>query len=66
MLREGYAVRFEPVGHRPRQSGHSKYTNLGRLGVALFDLGGVIWLRSRARDTGGVEEAALPAPREGA
>ena len=66
MLREGFAVTFEPVGHRPRQSGRSKYTNLGRLGVALFDLAGVMWLRSRARDTGGVEEAALPAPPEGA
>ena len=66
MLREGYAVRFEAVGHRPRESGRSKYTNLGRLGVALFDLAGVVWLLSRARATGGVEEAALPAPEEGA
>ena len=66
MLREGFAVRFEPVGHRPRRSGRSKYTNIGRLGVALFDLAGVMWLGSRARATGGVDEAALPAPREGA
>jgi dolichol-phosphate mannosyltransferase len=66
MLREGYVVRFEPVGHRPRESGRSKYTNLGRLGVALFDLAGVVWLRSRARDTGEIDEAALPAPTEGA
>ena len=64
MLREGYVVRFEPVGHRPRESGRSKYNNLGRLGVALFDLAGVVWLRSRARDTGGVDEATLPEPRE--
>jgi glycosyltransferase involved in cell wall biosynthesis len=56
MLREGYAVAFEAVGHRPRLSGRSKYTNLGRLGVALFDLAGVMWLNARARDTGGVEE----------
>jgi glycosyltransferase involved in cell wall biosynthesis len=56
MLREGYQVAFEPVNHRPRQAGRSKYTNLGRLGVALFDLAGVLWLRARARDPGRVQE----------
>ena len=56
MLREGFEVAFQPVGHRPRQAGRSKYTNLGRLIAALTDLSGVIWLRSRARDPGGVEE----------
>ncbi len=66
MIREGYAVTFEAVGHRPRGAGRSKYSNLGRLGVAVFDLGGVVWLNSRARDLGGVDEAALPASREGA
>ena len=38
MLREGYAVEFEPVGHRPRQAGRSKYTNLGRLWASLSEL----------------------------
>ena len=57
MIREGYAVAFEPVGHRPRRSGHSKYTNLGRLGVALFDLAGVVWLKSRARRPGAIVES---------
>jgi len=66
MIREGYQVAFEPVNHRPRESGRSKYTNLGRLGVALFDLAGVIWLNARARNPGGVGEARLPAPPEGA
>jgi len=56
MLREGYQVRFEPVGHRPRQSGRSKYTNLGRLRVAVADLAGMMWLRARARDPGPVSE----------
>ncbi len=56
MLREGLEVSFEPVGHRPRTSGRSKYTNLGRLWVALFDLCGVMWLSARARDPGGVSE----------
>ena len=54
MIREGYEVAFEPVNHRPRQSGRSKYTNLGRLGASLFDLAGVVWLNRRARDPGGV------------
>lgn len=56
MIREGYQVAFEPVNHRPRESGRSKYTNLGRLGVALFDLAGVVWLRARARDPGAIVE----------
>jgi glycosyltransferase involved in cell wall biosynthesis len=56
MLREGYQVAFRPVNHRHRQTGRSKYTNLGRLMASLSDLLGVIWLRSRARNPGGVEE----------
>jgi glycosyltransferase involved in cell wall biosynthesis len=58
MIREGYRVAFEPVGHRPRRSGRSKYTNLGRLGASLFDLAGVLWLNRRSRDPGDVEETA--------
>ena len=56
MIREGYQIAFQPVGHRPRASGQSKYTNLQRLGAAVSDILGVMWLRSRARDPGGVEE----------
>lgn len=56
MLREGFAVAFEPVNHRPRQSGHSKYTNLGRLWASTSDIAGVIWLQSRLRDPGDVNE----------
>jgi glycosyltransferase involved in cell wall biosynthesis len=56
MLREGYEVAFLPVGHRPRASGRSKYTNLGRLAAAASDLAGVIWLRSRARRPGQIRE----------
>ncbi len=63
MLREGYEVAFAPVNHRPRLSGRSKYTNLQRLGVALFDLAGVMWLRARARDPGPISEG--PAGRSG-
>jgi dolichol-phosphate mannosyltransferase len=56
MLREGYEVAFRPVGHRPRTSGHSKYTNLGRLASAASDLAAVVWLRARARNPGQIRE----------
>ncbi len=65
MLREGYQIAFQPVGHRARQSGRSKYTNLGRLWAALSDLMGVVWLIRRARSPGPVREgAALHGPGE--
>jgi glycosyltransferase involved in cell wall biosynthesis len=56
MLREGYDVAFETVAHRPRTTGASKYTNLGRLWVSLADLLGVMWLARRARSPEAVEE----------
>jgi len=56
MRREGYQIAFRPVNHRHRQTGASKYTNLGRLWASLSDLFGVIWLQSRARNPGGVDE----------
>ncbi|MDR6627384.1 glycosyltransferase family 2 protein [Caulobacter segnis] len=57
MLREGYEVAFQPVNHRHRESGVSKYTNLGRLKASISDLLGVMWLQSRARNPKGVDEA---------
>ena len=57
MLREGYRTAFLPVGHRPRTTGASKYTNLGRLWASLSDLRGVMWLQSRARNPGAVTES---------
>jgi glycosyltransferase involved in cell wall biosynthesis len=54
--REGYEIAFEPVGHRARLHGISKYTNLGRLLVSAPDLFGVMWLISRARGAGATEE----------
>lgn len=56
MNREGYQTAFLPVHHRHRQTGVSKYTNLGRLWVSLSDLFGVMWLQSRARNPVGVDE----------
>ena len=49
MIREGYKVAFEPVNHRPRTTGASKYTNLQRLWAAFSDLQGVMWLNTRSR-----------------
>ncbi len=56
MQREGYLTAFRPVNHRHRQTGASKYTNLGRLWASLSDLFGVVWLQSRARSPGAVDE----------
>jgi len=56
MLREGYRVEFRPVNHRHRQTGQSKYTNVGRLLASVSDLLGVMWLQSRSRNPGDVEE----------
>ena len=57
MLREGYEVAFQPVNHRHRETGVSKYTNFGRLKASVSDLLGVMWLQSRARNPQGVDEA---------
>lgn len=56
MLREGYEIEFRDVNHRPRMHGSSKYSNLGRMFASLSDLFGVMWLNSRARQPGAVEE----------
>ena len=56
VIREGYQAAFEPVNHRARESGQSKYTNLGRLWASLSDLQGVMWLNTRSRLPGGVDE----------
>ena len=56
MIREGFEVAFEPVNHRPRTTGASKYTNLQRLWAALSDLLGVMWLNTRSRRPEPVDE----------
>jgi dolichol-phosphate mannosyltransferase len=57
MIREGFKCAFEPVNHRHRTEGVSKYTNFGRLKVAYADLRGVMWLQSRSRLPGEVVES---------
>jgi len=56
VLRDGWQVRFVPVNHRPRLTGASKYTNLGRLWASASDLLGVMWLQTRSRRPDGVDE----------
>ncbi len=61
MRREGFEIAFQPVSHRARMHGRSKYTNLGRLAVAFRDLLGVLWLIDRARSPISVAEVRLEA-----
>lgn len=49
VLRGGGQVISEPVNHRPRHKGQSKYGTLDRLAVGIVDLLGVMWLKSRAK-----------------
>ncbi|CAN4277252.1 glycosyltransferase family 2 protein [Pseudoxanthomonas sp. LjRoot125] len=51
MQRAGWRTVSVPVSHRPRGSGQSKYTNLGRALVGIKDLMGVSWLIQRSRIT---------------
>jgi dolichol-phosphate mannosyltransferase len=46
-LTYGYKVDYVPVNDRPRVAGVSKYSNLGRALVGIYDLIGVTWLRKR-------------------
>jgi glycosyltransferase involved in cell wall biosynthesis len=54
--REGLAVATLPVAHRARLAGKSSYTNVGRLLLSIPDLFGVLWLQSRARRPGKIDE----------
>jgi dolichol-phosphate mannosyltransferase len=45
----GLETAYVPVNDRPRQAGVSKYNNLNRALVGLYDLIGVTWLRRRTR-----------------
>ena len=51
MQRAGWKTVSVPVSHRPRGSGPSKYTNLGRALVGIRDLMGVSWLIQRSHVT---------------
>ena len=51
MQRAGWKTVSVAVSHRPRGSGQSKYTNLGRALVGVRDLMGVSWLIQRSHVT---------------
>jgi dolichol-phosphate mannosyltransferase len=58
----GHEVAYEPVNDRPRIAGKSKYTNLGRALVGIYDLIGVSWIRRRTKVPAIVEE--MPEDRD--
>jgi dolichol-phosphate mannosyltransferase len=60
VLREGGAVRWVAVNHRPRRAGKSKYGIFDRLAVGIVDLLGVMWLQRRA-GRAGLRDEAVPA-----
>jgi len=45
----GHEVAYLPVNDRPRRAGISKYNNLNRALVGIYDLVGVTWLRRRTK-----------------
>jgi len=49
VLRAGGKVISEPVNHRARAHGYSKYGTLDRLWVGMVDILGVMWLQKRAK-----------------
>ena len=54
--RIGGTIVVVEVSHRDRQFGESKYNMLGRLGVGLVDMLGVIWLQRRYKASIVVED----------
>ena len=58
----GHEVAYEPVNDRARIAGKSKYTNLGRALVGIYDLVGVSWIRRRTKVPPIVED--LPEGRQ--
>jgi dolichol-phosphate mannosyltransferase len=48
IIRAGGQVVSEPVNHRARSKGISKYGTLDRLSAGIVDLAGVLWLKQRA------------------
>lgn len=45
----GYKTAYKPVNDRPRIAGVSKYNNLNRALIGIYDLFGVTWLRKRTK-----------------
>ncbi|MGH6814215.1 MAG: glycosyltransferase family 2 protein, partial [Hyphomicrobiaceae bacterium] len=45
----GHEVCYVPVNDRPRLAGKSKYNNIGRALIGIYDLIGIVWLRRRTK-----------------
>ena len=64
-LSYGHQVAYSPVSDRARTAGVSKYTNIGRALIGIYDLIGVTWLRKRtvwpvvAEQAGGGSQASM-------
>lgn len=56
----GLAYANCPINDRPRLTGRSKYTNLHRAAVGVFDLFGVMWLLRRQKRAHAVTEVKAP------
>lgn len=63
-LSYGHEIAYEAVNDRPRLKGASKYTNLGRAIIGLYDLVGVSWLRKRTQIPPIAEDISGNAPDE--
>jgi glycosyltransferase involved in cell wall biosynthesis len=63
-LSYGHEIAYEAVNDRPRLKGASKYTNLGRAMIGLYDLVGVSWLRKRTQIPLIAEDISGNAPDE--
>ena len=55
--REGLQVVSQPVHHRPRQRGRSKFGVHNRLWVGIVDMFGVLWLQRRMRRPSAISES---------
>ena len=55
-LTYGHETAYLPVNDRARVAGKSKYTNLGRALVGIYDLIGVSWIRKRTKVPAIVED----------
>jgi dolichol-phosphate mannosyltransferase len=61
-LTYGHEVVYVPVNDRPRLAGQSKYTNVGRALIGIYDLFGVAWLRRRTKVPPIVEDSSAATP----
>jgi dolichol-phosphate mannosyltransferase len=55
-LTYGHEVAYLPVNDRARRAGKSKYSNVGRALIGIYDLIGVSWLRRRTKVPAIVED----------